>query len=78
MDIFRSGVEKILERNPVPVVPMALQGLWGTFFTHGRSAIPRNWMAKVRLIIGRPVPPSTASAASLQEEVRKLLEFTDG
>uniref|UniRef100_UPI003075C0C8 1-acyl-sn-glycerol-3-phosphate acyltransferase n=2 Tax=Gammaproteobacteria TaxID=1236 RepID=UPI003075C0C8 len=30
---FRPGVEKILERNPVPVIPMALKGLWGSFFS---------------------------------------------
>jgi 1-acyl-sn-glycerol-3-phosphate acyltransferase len=30
---FKSGIRRILERTPVPVVPMALQGLWGSFFS---------------------------------------------
>jgi len=30
---FRGGVTRILERSPVPVVPMALRGLWRSFFS---------------------------------------------
>ncbi len=30
---FKGGVMKLLEANPVPVVPMALQNLWGSFFS---------------------------------------------
>ena len=30
---FRPGVTRILERDPVPVIPLALQGLWGSFFS---------------------------------------------
>jgi len=30
---FKKGIEKILERNPVPVVPIALRGMWGSFFS---------------------------------------------
>jgi 1-acyl-sn-glycerol-3-phosphate acyltransferase len=30
---FKSGIQKILERTPVPVVPIALQGLWGSYFS---------------------------------------------
>src|SRR5690606_27222476 len=33
---FRPGLTEILERTPAPVVPMALRGLWGSFFS--RSA----------------------------------------
>ena len=30
---FKSGVEKILERLPVPVVPMALRGMWSSMWS---------------------------------------------
>ncbi len=33
MNEFRGGVTRILEETPVPVIPMALQGLWGSFFS---------------------------------------------
>ena len=31
---FRPGVERIVGRTPVPVVPMAIRGMWGSFFSH--------------------------------------------
>lgn len=34
VDTFKSGVDMILQRRPVTVVPMALRGLWGSFFSH--------------------------------------------
>ena len=33
---FKRGVELALERDPVPVLPMALQGLWGSMFSRFR------------------------------------------
>ena len=41
MNEFKRGVEKILERRPVPVMPMALRGLWGSFFSRrgGKAAM---------------------------------------
>jgi 1-acyl-sn-glycerol-3-phosphate acyltransferase len=30
---FKGGIMKILETHPVPVVPLALQNLWGSFFS---------------------------------------------
>ena len=30
---FKGGIMKILEREPVPVIPMALTNLWGSFFS---------------------------------------------
>ena len=31
---FRKGIERIIQATPVPVVPMALRGLWGSYFSH--------------------------------------------
>ena len=44
MNPFRSGVEKIVARTPVPVVPMGLRGLWGSFFSRkeGRRCAGRS------------------------------------
>jgi 1-acyl-sn-glycerol-3-phosphate acyltransferase len=74
---FRPGVEKILARRPVPVVPMALRGLWGSMWsrrdsTLQRSRLPRRFRARVELVVDAPVPPEHASAASLEARVREL------
>ena len=75
---FRPGVEKILERNPVPVVPMALKGLWGSYFGYGGGKAfrkpPRRWLSRVELVIGPPIPAEQANAEMLSGKVRTLAE----
>ncbi|WP_445767975.1 MFS transporter [Rheinheimera sp.] len=75
MDSFRPGIERILAETPVPVVPMALQGLWGSFFSHhGKGAFKfkgRFW-SKVSLIASAPLPAEQADAAELERQVRLL------
>lgn len=76
MDTFRPGVERILARNPVPVVPMALNGLWGSFFSRkdGKAMskpFRRAPFARVHLTVGEAMPADT-SAADLQDAVHAL------
>lgn len=74
---FRAGVEKILARRPVPVVPMALRGLWGSVWSRhdsmlGRARLPRRFRAHVELVVDAPRPPEESSAAMLEERVQVL------
>ena len=74
---FKSGVEKILERRPVPVVPMALRGMWGSMWSRrdsrlGRMRVPRRLRAHIEVVAGEPVDGATATAASLEAKVREL------
>ena len=70
---FRSGVSRILERTPVPVIPMALEGLWHSIFSRNRL----RWrVAKlfptVRLAAGAQVEPASAEPARMRELVAEL------
>ncbi len=73
---FRPGVEKIIARDPVPVVPMALRGLWGSFFSrHDGPAmvkLPRRFRSHIELVVGEPVSPDAANAVNLQAHVLKM------
>ena len=73
---FRAGIDKILARHPVPVVPMALQGLWGSMFSHkdgkALTKIPRRLRARVALVVGKPHAPETVTAANMQDAVTAL------
>jgi len=73
IDEFRSGVERILEENPVPVIPMALQGLWGSFFSRDphKGIFKRLW-SRVGLVAGKPVAPEQARRDVLQAQVAEL------
>ncbi|MDC0660951.1 MFS transporter [Marinobacter sp. SS21] len=76
IDTFRSGVEVILQRRPVPVVPMALRGLWGSFFSHcGGPALghwPRRFWSRIELLAAEPVSAEAASAEHLYKVVSEL------
>lgn len=75
MSEFRPGIEKIIQRNPVPVVPLALRGLWGSFFSHYRQGAcnpPRRKRSLIEVTAGGLVPPSQASAPVLYERVATL------
>ena len=78
LGVFKSGVEKILAETPVQIIPMALGGLWGSFFSReGGSALkklPKRFWSKVSLNIGKPISPEHVSADSLKVEVQKLLD----
>ena len=74
---FRPGVERILAADPVPVVPMALNGLWGSFFSRqGGAAMTkpfrRGLWSPVYVSIGEVAPPEAASASALEEDVQAL------
>ncbi|WP_374012363.1 MFS transporter [Pseudoxanthomonas koreensis] len=83
---FKSGVEKILERataagRPVPVVPMALRGMWASMWSRrseraqasalGRMRVPRRFRALVE-VVAAPALPGDASAQTLEAHVRAL------
>jgi 1-acyl-sn-glycerol-3-phosphate acyltransferase len=75
---FRRGIERVLETHPVPVVPMALRGLWGSIFSRRdtflkRARLPRRFWSRIALAAGPPVPPGIATAANLEQNVRALL-----
>jgi 1-acyl-sn-glycerol-3-phosphate acyltransferase len=73
---FRPGIERIIERRSVPVIPMALGGLWGSWFSHRSNdtlrRMPGRLFRRVHLRIGDPVLPTDVSASRLELLVRTL------
>jgi 1-acyl-sn-glycerol-3-phosphate acyltransferase len=77
MSEFKKGVERILERRPVTVVPMALRGLWGSFFSRrdGKAAmtqLPKRFWSRIEVVVTAPVHGDAATATSLQRIVAGL------
>ncbi|MBI3145063.1 MAG: MFS transporter [Pseudogulbenkiania sp.] len=74
---FRPGITRILEANPVPVVPLALQGLWGSFFSRidgkaMKTPFRRGFFSKIALVGAPPVAPEEAEPERLQTLVGDL------
>jgi 1-acyl-sn-glycerol-3-phosphate acyltransferase len=76
---FKGGIMKILERHPVPVIPMALTNLWGSFFSRiekdGAMVRPfrRGVFSRVGLNVGEPETPERVSPQRLRERVATLI-----
>jgi 1-acyl-sn-glycerol-3-phosphate acyltransferase len=74
---FRPGIARILAANPVPVVPMALSGLWGSYFSRidgeaMKTPFRRGLFSAIGLRVGAPLAPAEATPERLQELVREL------
>ncbi len=77
IDIFKGGIRKIISCNQgVPGVPMAIDGMWGSFFSHknGKAlqSFPRRVFARVNLWIGSPLLPDGLTPAELRGQVAAL------
>ncbi len=76
---FKGGIMKILERRPVLVVPVALQNLWGSFFSRierGRAMTKpfrRGVWSRVGLVAGEPVAPADVTPEGLRASVERLV-----
>jgi 1-acyl-sn-glycerol-3-phosphate acyltransferase len=73
---FRPGLSRILARDPVPVIPIAIAGLWGSMFSRqGRrlwQRLPRKLWHRVIVDVGDPVQPERATPEELRERVAAL------
>ena len=74
---FKSGLEKVLEKRPVPVVPMALKGMWTSMWSHRdgrmrRMRVPRRFRAHVEVVAGEIIDGNGATAEQLEARVREL------
>ncbi len=74
IDTFKRGVESILAVTPVPTIPLALQGLWGSFFSHKGGTFKntgRIW-SRVTIVAGEALDPEGLSAETLRAHVARL------
>jgi 1-acyl-sn-glycerol-3-phosphate acyltransferase len=73
---FRPGVREIVQKTPVPVVPMALSGLWGSFFSRAhKGRAMRRWrgvFSRIALVVAPPVAPDAATPERLHALVLAL------
>ncbi|CAM3730123.1 MFS transporter [Rheinheimera salexigens] len=75
IDSFRPGIERILAESPVPVVPMALKGLWGSFFSHqgnGAFKFKGRFWSVIELEASQIIPACAVTADGLEQKVKQL------
>jgi 1-acyl-sn-glycerol-3-phosphate acyltransferase len=80
---FRPGIEWIIKRDPVPVIPIALSGLWGSVFSRKYLKSPMRWLPRHRLRhvtakCGPALDPGTVNVNYLQQVVLRLKYSING
>jgi len=70
---FKGGMTRVLEETPVPVIPLALQGLWGSFFSRdpNKSLFGRLW-SRVTLVAGPALAEDASTPADVRTRVAEL------
>ncbi len=77
---FKGGVMKILQDHPVPVVPIALTNLWGSFFSRvdgGKAMVRpfrRGLFSHVGLAAGPALTPGETTLDTMRERVAGLMQ----
>ena len=74
IDEFKPGVERIIQATPAPVIPMALRGLWGSWFSpqDGLFSGRMRPFSRVDVVAGEDVAPDAVVAADLRQRVGVL------
>ena len=76
---FKGGVMKILERRAVPVVPVALVNVWGSFFSRAEGGVAmakpfrRGLFSRITVAAAPAVAPQAVTPEGLQAQVAGLL-----
>lgn len=75
---FKRGVERILARQPATLQPVAISGLWGSWFSHGGRPALTGWPKPGRRTVvvrfGEPYESDDPNATEMRDRVIHLLE----
>jgi acyl-[acyl-carrier-protein]-phospholipid O-acyltransferase/long-chain-fatty-acid--[acyl-carrier-protein] ligase len=73
---FRRGFERIMKGVEAPVIPVALDGVWGSFFSFEEGRFCWKWPGRfpypVTILYGHPMPARSAPV-EVRQAVRELL-----
>ncbi|CAH0991602.1 Lysophospholipid transporter LplT [Sinobacterium norvegicum] len=77
MNEFKTGLQRIVETTPVPVIPVALSGLWGSFFSHrggpALTTLPKRFYSRVEIAAEPAISPQALDVEALQQQVATML-----
>ena len=74
---FKPGILKVLAANPVPVIPAAISGLWGSMYSRKENSvwryIPKSFFGrKVYYRVGESIPSDKVVLIDLENKVRTI------
>ena len=74
---FQKGVMRLAEKTGCPIIPIGMDGLWGSIFSYRKKLIkrlPDGFRRRIRLIAGKPIDTTVVTdTALLRREVCRTL-----
>lgn len=75
---FKPGIEWMVDRDPVPIYPIVIVGMWGSIFSRkylksNFKWVPRSFRRKVLLVCGDPIHPGIMDVNYLQRTVLGMM-----
>ncbi|GAB4011622.1 MAG: MFS transporter [Bdellovibrio sp.] len=74
---FQPGIYKIIQRDPVPIVLVGLDGLWGSIFSYegGRVffKLPKSFRKHVIMTFSDPIPPQEYDSKKAEEIIKSYV-----
>ncbi|HEV3449356.1 MAG TPA: AMP-binding protein [Gemmataceae bacterium] len=72
---FNRGFEQIVKRSPAPIIPVCLDHVWGSIFSHQGGKFLWKWPQKipypVSIAFGKPMP-ADSSPVQVRQAIQKL------
>lgn len=72
---FKAGMERILRESPAPLVPISINGIWGSWFSYKGNRLfwkrPLGLRPKISINVGQAMPAHT-SRTEAQHSVQEL------
>ncbi|HEV3116722.1 MAG TPA: AMP-binding protein [Gemmataceae bacterium] len=72
---FNRGFQQIVKRSPAPIVPVCLDHVWGSIFSHQGGRFLWKWPQKipypVTVAFGKPMPPQS-TPVEVRQAIQKL------
>ncbi len=77
MNKLKSGILKIIHKTPVEIIPIAISGMWGSFFSRadGKACIKpfrRGFFNKVSFSAGQAILPHELNLEDLKQKILEL------
>ena len=73
---FKNGIQRIIDTTPVPVIPMALCGMWGSYASRkggpAFTRLPRRFRSRIELHVGEAIGPEQVTPELLHDTVAAL------
>lgn len=69
----KGGIEYVIKDSPVPVIPVGINGLYGSYFSRSKAKpMLGRWLGKISVEFGQPILPEQLSRHSVHQALSSL------